>query len=47
MSIQNWEMVNEAYGAFSGIACTDNGWCDWIVGGVDVKIEAVATTELA
>lgn len=47
VDIQNWEMVNEAYGKhFEELPARTTIGVTGLWGGVDVEIEAVATTEL-
>jgi reactive intermediate/imine deaminase len=47
VDIQNWEMVNEAYGEhFQELPARTTVGVTGLWGGVDVEIEAVATTEL-
>lgn len=47
VDIQNWEMVNEAYGQhFDEFPARTTIGVTGLWGGVDIEIEAVATTEL-
>lgn len=47
VDIQNWEMVNEAYGEhFKELPARTTVGVTGLWGGVDVEIEAIATTEL-
>nr|ABQ75786.1 endoribonuclease L-PSP [uncultured haloarchaeon] len=47
VDIQNWEMVNEAYGNhFDELPARTTVGVTGLFGGADVEIEAIATTEL-